>query len=317
MFEKINELYGLHLKASSEKALNDLPVYMVSGRTFYNVSYGEASFLLVCINDIDRFGSTSLLKQLRIYQRVSNVPVAYGFSHLTIRQRASLIQKQIPFIVEPDQIYLPFMGILLKNSLSNKKVIVSDKMMPATQSLFLHLLYHAKDGCLKKDAAEYLGLTRMSISRASEQLSLMQLIREEKHGKEISMYPLAYGKDFYEMAKPYLIDPVQSIIYVQSSRTKLLYSGESALEKITMLNGPKMPVYAVNKKNIDLSDYTVVDPDWSDADEICAIELWKYDPAKFSDNGVVDPVSLILSFKGECDERLSDALDEYWEKWKW
>lgn len=319
MFEKLNKTYGMKLTIASEKKLSGIPIYMVAGRKMYEVQYGALSFLLICVSEADRFGSIALEKQLAIYQKAAGMPAAYAFEKLTNPQRSALLKRQIPFISEPDQVYLPFMGVMLRNSLNKKSQIPTDKMMPATQSLFLYLVYHKEGGCLKKDAADSLGLTRTSISRASEQLTAMGLIREERKGREIRMYLVYHGREIFEYAKPYLINPVQKTVFAKDDAAIMgsSLSGESALGSRTMLNQPKVPVYAVDKSADLVNGLQTVDPQWDSDDGVCRIEIWKYDPGMFSSEGAVDPISLAMTFENQDDERIEGAMDEYMENWKW
>ena len=99
---------------------------------------------------------------------------------ITKAQRDALLSYQIPFVALPDQIYLPFLGILLSNKFKKVKEIKKEKMMPATQQLFLFLFYRKGSSVLKSEAADALRLTRTSITRASEQLLAMDLIEQNK-----------------------------------------------------------------------------------------------------------------------------------------
>ena len=47
------------------------------------------------------------------------------------------------------------------------------------------------------------------------------------------------------------------------------------------------------------------------------LEIWGYPPQLFVENGVVDPLSLFLSLRGNPDERIEAALDEMMETVKW
>ena len=71
-------------------------------------------------------------------------------------------KKGIPFVADGCQLYLPFLGMAVYKSI--KKEVNMDKMSPIAQSLFLYLLY-ANRGCkvMKKQAAEFLGVTRTSL----------------------------------------------------------------------------------------------------------------------------------------------------------
>ena len=55
-----------------------------------------------------------------------------------------------------------------------------------------------------------------------------------------------------------------------------------------------------------------------DADAQIELELWRYDPQILGNSEMVDPLSLIMSFKNRTDERIEEAIeeimDEIWEE---
>jgi len=172
---------------------------------------------------------------------------------------------------------------------------------------------------LKSVAADALRLTRTSITRASDQLSEMNLIEQEKTGKEIHMKLSHDSQESIEIAKLYMINPVQSKLTINKSEfhEKLLYAGETALSRYSMLNPPQIPEVAVYKATIDKHAMNEVDAKWSDPDSLITIELWKYDPLLFSFSDKVDPVSLACSLKDLEDERVEMAIDEMMEEHTW
>ena len=316
--EVIHNAFGLRCEIKEIK-LKGLPVYMLSGRKTYSVSLGECSFVLVEIPEADRFGTVALKKQLSAYSVNTEMYVAFLFKSLTRVQRDALISKEIPFISPRNQIYLPFLGIMLANNFKPDKVVSTDKMMPATQSLFLYLIYNnRKKPIIKKQAAEALGLTRTSITRASEQLKAMGLITENKAGKETEMIPVAVGRELFDKARVHLINPVQRVICVQGYKlAREIFAGESALSMHSMLGKPKADVYAVYKADIETASVYEVDPKWQADGNICYIELWKYNPALFSKDNTVDPISLAMSLVSNYDERVQGELLAYLEEFKW
>ena len=43
--------------------------------------------------------------------------------------------------------------------------------------------------------------------------------------------------------------------------------------------------------------------------QVC-VELWKYNPLILAKDAIVDPLSLVLSFKDVVDERIEQAVEE-------
>ena len=281
----------------------------------------DNDFILVRLAPEERFGVIALEKQAALISSKVGKPVAFGFDNISRSQRDSLLDRNIPFISDSGQLYLPFLGMMLSDRFVQRmnKADLS-KMMPVTQALFLYLIYKGDNKpVMKKDAAESLGVTRTSITRASEQLAALDLISQEVHGKEYYMSVKGNGIEVYEKAKPYLINPVQKKITVirEDIFDSYSLSGESALAKTTMLNSPDIPEYAVYKSDIDLNTVSPVDTKWNPDAEAVNLELWKYDPALFAQNGIVDPISLALCFEDNADERIEASIGEYLEDYKW
>ena len=319
MIEKeIYKAFNLKCKVKPIK-IKGLPLYMISGRKLYHIILEDTSFLLVELSDAEKIGSIALKKQLEQYSEKSNLNVAYCFNSLTRIQRDALISKSIPFISFPDQIYLPFLGVMLSNRFKNKLQVRSDSMMPATQCLFLYLLYNSEQKyVIKKEAAEKLKLTRTSITRASEQLKQMGLISEDVVGKEIRMMAVESGVRLYELAKDYLINPVQKIVSAEiKDKDGFCMAGESVLSKHTLLARPKEDSLAIYKGNYTTSGIIEIDPKWQEDVQYVNIELWKYDPVLFAKNGEVDPVSLAMSLKDNEDERVQGELETFLEEYEW
>ena len=309
------------IECRSEKlGVKGLPLYMMSGRRCYRITVDGYAFLLVELPDTDKFGAAALEKQMRQYRDKTGKETAYLFKKLTKVQRDALIERKVAFVSVPDQIYLPFLGVMMRNNFRKEPDVNADKMMPATQSLFLYILYHGNGSyILKKQAAEDLSLTRTSITRASRQLKEMGLIAEERHGKEIRMVPLAGGRELFEKAKGFLIDPVQRRLYVRNSEllSDLFLAGESMLSRHSMLGAPRYETYAVYKGAADQKNLQLVDPLWQPDNNVIMLEQWKYDPALFASNKEVDSVSLYMSLAENPDERVQGELEEYLEGCEW
>ncbi len=315
----LNTTFGIICK-ENDAQIKGLPLYMTAGRTMTEVDIEDCCFLLITLSENDKFGTVALKKQAALYTEKSGLHVAYYFENITKVQRDALVRKRIPFISMPDQMYLPFLGMALSNHFKKEYEFSVKKMMPATQCLFLYLLYNTScEYMIKKEAAEHLKLTRTSITRASEQLKNMGLLTENARGKEIQMYPTATGKEYYEKAKKYLINPVQKRLSLEKNPMidRLNVAGESALSKNSMLAAPEKEIYAIYKGHDVVQSWKEINSQWQTDVDSCCVELWKYDPDIFAKNGAVDPVSLAMSLSDIEDERVQSELETYLEEYAW
>ena len=319
MAENFKTLFGIDF-AVEEIDSRTLPVYLSARRSFFRLSWAGNDFILVKVSPKEKFGVIAFEKQAVLILEKYGMPVAFEFENISRAQRDSLIEKNIPFISDAGQLYLPFLGMALSNRFTKPKEIRAEKMMPVTQALFLYMLYRSGGGpIIKKDAADALGVTRTSITRASDQLSDMEIILQEMRGKEYYMSVTENGKALCEKARPYLINPVQKVITISEKdvHKEFPLSGESALSKCTMMNPPAIPVYAVYKADVDSDKLHEIDIRWEPEEKVIQLELWKYDPNLFAKDGIVDPVSLSMCFEENADERIEGSLEDYLEEYEW
>lgn len=314
MLDELKKYFGEDITYEELKEKPKVPLFLAK-RDMYRVKIGGLSFVLVRVGVQEEFGISALRKQRDMYTEQFQCNVAYCFENVSRIQRESLIKNSVCFVSFPGQVYLPFLGVVLSENFKKEKKIKTEKMMPATQALFLYLLYQKEKYVLKSMAAEALGLTRTSITRASDQLSAMGLIEQEKVGKEIRMFKKNNPKEMLESAKPYLISPIQKKLVVrnESIQEGVLNAGETALSLYSMLNTPKIRAVATYKAVIDSEMLEEVDARWEDEKNVIEIELWKYDPWPFANEGRVDQVSLACSMADCKDERIEMAIEEMLE----
>ena len=89
------------------------------------------------------------------------------------------------------------------------------------------------------------------------------------------------------------------------------------LSRHSMLAAPSEDVYAVVKGSDIVSGFEEIDTRWQDDIRTSRVELWKYDPGLFANNGEVDPVSLAMSLSDNADERVEGELQSFLEEYKW
>ncbi len=320
MKEMFQQVYGQKLD-SFEETKYSLPLYLQDGKSFYKVSVSRKTFVVAYFETQERFNIKTLIKQLASYQNITKVNVVYGFDKISSFQRKSMIENEIPFVSRNGQMYLPFLGVLFEKCAMGEDII-KEHFTPVSQLLFLLFLYE-NDSYTKLDAAKRLQVLPMSISRASKQLLEKGLITEKKQGTEIVMtVSVKDRRDLYEKAEKYLINPIQSVLYLpneevdESMRTSA--SGEFSLSQRSEMGYPKYVEYALYKDLPLVKELAGVDPDLNYGMDIVRIQKWKYAPLIFSCNGQVDPVSLICTFADTNDERIHKCIEDVKEEiWNW
>ena len=315
MKKQLEQYFGCEVKVTQCKKMLELPIFMTM-RDIKLVEFCGVGFALINIIKESDLTIAAMKKQQKKYEEALQCPIAYEMVLNSVSMRNALVKNGVPFVDLPGNVFLPFMGIVLQD-MYRKQFVKADKMMPATQMVFLELLYmEDEESALKSEVAKKLHLTKTSITRATAQLEEMGLIQQVKSGTEISIKRNCSRKEYYENAKEYLINPVQKVITIMryEATFESLSAGETALSQVSELNPPRIEERAIYKGEEVIDQLEIVDARYEDLDACLNIQLWKYNPSYFAREGRVDPVSLACTFKGNEDERIEMSIEELLEE---
>ena len=315
MKKQLEQYFGCEVKIKEYKNKLSLPIFMTM-RDIAMVEIYGVNFAIVDVMKEAELSVAAMKKQKTKYEEALQCPVAYQVALNSVSMRNALVKNGVPFVDLPVNVFLPFMGIVLQD-VYRKQLVKADKMMPATQMVFLELLYmNDEESALKSEVANKLNLTKTSITRATAQLEEMGLVEQIKSGTEISVKRNCSRKEYYENAKTYLINPVQKVITIMryEATFESFEAGESALSQVSELNPPRIEECAIYKGEEVIDQLEIVDTRYAELDDCLNVQLWKYNPSYFAREGRVDPVSLACTFKGNEDERIEMCIEELLEE---
>lgn len=315
MKKQLEQYFRCEVRVTECKNTLALPIFMTM-RDIKLVEFYGVSFALINIIKEPELTIAAMKKQQKKYEEALQCPIAYEVALNSVSMRNALVKNGVPFVDLPGNVFLPFMGVVLQD-MYRKQLVRADKMMPATQMVFLELLYmRDEESALKSEVAKQLNLTKTSITRATAQLEEMGLIHQVKSGTEISIKRNYPRKEYYEKAVAYLINPVQKVITIMryEATFESLSAGETALSQVSELNPPRIEECAIYKGEEVIDQLEIVDARYEDQDDCLNVQLWKYNPSYFAREGRVDPVSLACTFKGNEDERIEMCIDELLEE---
>lgn len=297
-----------------------LPLFLRDGYRYYQANLLGAPCLFMVDRTEDAPSPGNVRKHLDQVRSKWDGELVYVRGQLASHQRRRLIEQRVPFLVPGNQMYLPMLGIDLREHFRRQRQTPL-ALKPATQALILHLVLHRDEKSqTPAELAERLGYTKMTMSRAFDELEVEQLCDVFREGRERWLRLKGTRHELWTTALPLMRSPVKQRKYVERREGKQfgLISGLSALAKYSMLAAPKKDVVALSpdawKEIRQESDRTSVPSDDPDAIEV---EVWTYDPQLFTDERVVDRLSLFLSLKDNADERVETALDEMMEAVPW
>ncbi|WP_156994024.1 hypothetical protein [Terriglobus sp. TAA 43] len=229
------------------------------------------------------------------------------------------MQQHVPFIVPGTQMFLPMMMVDLREQYARRGTKPLQQLSTAAQLIVLyHLVRQPLDQVPQATIADFLGYSRMAISRANEELQNVRLCELRRSGREVYLEFLGAPRTIWETAEPLLKSPVRKThwIHWQKKPKDIPLAGTTALAKLTMLNEDSVPTFAIRERFVQAAwsaGRFSLAPGRDGAD--ARLEGWAYDPALLSPRGdTVDPCSLYLSLRANADERVQKELQYLLDK---
>jgi hypothetical protein len=243
-------------------------------------------------------------------------PVVYVTHALASYDRRRLIVQKVPFIVPGNQLYLPDLGLDLREYFRQRTAATQAALSPSTQALLITALLSQpwQSDWQPSTVAAVLGYTPMTLSRVVKELTAAGLASAYTVGRSRWLRMELPPAQVWERAKPAMQTPVRRRVWVQAhgvgQHGPSRIAGLSALACCSMLAEPQWPVYAMTaadwKAATDVGVRELPEPE-AGAHEW---QLWSYSPALVPDAPTVDPLSLMLSLQDSAEDRIQLALDE-------
>jgi DNA-binding MarR family transcriptional regulator len=316
------ETLGILATFSEWADADGIPYAIRGGYEFCKIRLLEANLIAVAAKGVEEFSAAKLAKHLAWIEEKHGHPGVYITKGLESYNRKRLIEQKVPFIVPGNQLYLPELGIDLREHLRNirKK---SSKLSPSAQMVLLAKLLgkFSNETWTATVLAGCFDSNKMSMSRAIDDLERHEIIETRIEGREKQVHFKMSGRELWEKAKPVLRSPVQKNVFVENVDLPLgSIAGLSALSDQSMLVEPSRPVRALAykgwqalQKEAGLRMIPKASADMAPLE----LEIWKYDPRRLSKGEFVDPLSLYLSLEGNQDDRVEAALDDLLEEMEW
>ena len=261
--------------------------------------------------------------QLDKLRALAGHPVVYVTGALASYERKRLIEQKVPFIVPGNQLYLPDLGIDLREYFRQRPQLPDTALSPATQAMLITTLLRKpwQADWQPAEVVTELGYTPMTLSRAVKELTSADIATLRNEGRARRLHMERSAAETWEHAKPLLRNPVKRRVWAHPiSKLKpphVRLAGLSALARFSMLTEPQWPVYALSPAQWKAATQAGVETLPEQLPGACEWQLWHYNPALVPDSATVDPLSLTLSLQDEADERVQLALGELKERFPW
>lgn len=288
---------------------------------FFQAELLNRAVLLIVDDDPDEQPPGTIRKQIeKVRERWGGV-VVYVREQISSYNRSRLIQHQVSFLVPGTQLFIPELATDLRESYPKVLKQNFSTFSPSAQAVLIFaLLRDSNEPLTSSVVSPALAYSPITLSRAFDAIEAADLCVSEIMGKSRYLHFKLSKHETWSQAQDYLRSPVKSRHYMHADLQRRfgLYAGLSALERFSMIAGPRNPTIAVSREQwkvyrLEKSTYSdeLRDPDLTE------VEVWSYPPLEFRDSQSVDPLSLYLSFESLNDDRTEYALEEMMRQLPW
>ncbi|MBN2108660.1 MAG: hypothetical protein JW832_14635 [Deltaproteobacteria bacterium] len=319
-FERyLKEILGLRVFPAKWKDIDRLPFFLSDFYDFFQADLLNTPCILMIDHGQTELTPANVRKHMTLVQEKWGGEAIYICKVVATYNRKRLIEQKVPFVVPGNQMYLPMLGIDLREYFKKMRT-KGINLSPATQVVILHEMLRGKENAHTPSGfANLLGYTVMTMTRAFNELELAGLV-EVGTGKERILRFTENGKKLWDTAQEFLRSPVKKKVWIKKPLHdwRGIQAGLTALSYYSMLSAPQMPVYAISledwkvlKQHDDVIELPAAEPGAYE------VEIWRYTPRLFEKNNVVDRLSLYLSLRKNTDERVEAALETMLEDMAW
>ncbi|MBI4204921.1 MAG: hypothetical protein HY527_07825 [Betaproteobacteria bacterium] len=316
----LHHTLGIVPKLRSWASTSKLPYFLQDAFELRELQLLDRQILLAIDRQANKPALANVHSQLDKLRALVGHPVVYVTGALASYERKRLIEQKVPFIVPGNQLYLPDLGIDLREYFRQRSHPADTVLSPATQAMLITALLRKpwQADWQPAEISTKLGYTPMTLSRAVKELTAAGIATLHSEGRARRLRMASSPAEIWERAKPLLRNPVKRCVWAHPipklKPPQVRLAGLSALARYSMLAEPQWPIYAVSPAQWKAATLEALPEQLPGA---CEWQLWHYNPALVSDGETVDPLSLALSLQDETDERVQLALGELKEHFPW
>ncbi len=243
-------------------------------------------------------------------QTIFGLPVVFILSSCPSYERQRLIDKNVFFVIGDKFAFLP---TLVANERMRKTRPAKRLSLVAQYTLLYHLQVESLEGLSAKDMTDKLPYSYESITLGLTCLEDLNLCEKISNGtKNKIIHFLAKGRELWDKAQEYLVDPVEKRLYCDALNSDVAYTNCSinALSHYSWLNPDDNRMIMMNKKEFQrlIDDKAILN--MNEFDGRVMIEVWKY-PVVSLPKGThewVDKLSLVISLREDSDARVEGEV---------
>lgn len=316
MKDFLEKILRQDISMEESEYLNDrLPLAFRGRYIIYKVEMG--GLLWIAIQPKNGVSLVTLRKDRAVIEKIAGLNCAIFFDSTTFYIKERLMDEGIPFVLKGKQVYLPFIGYLLSNA--NERDIAPVHLISyLTQRLIFVAIYEKWVNVTVSEAANKLGVTKMSVSRCFDEIEYLNVDILDMKGKSRAITVPADKKKLWNDMQAILRNPVITRYELKEDIQLERKAGISALCEYSLLSDNEYPTYAITKKEITQAGIKKMKQVRRGEEIGCVVlELGYF--IDFKNNSTEDPMSVALSLTEteKHDERINICINEMLEEYVW
>lgn len=312
----LHDVLGLPVRWMGAWARSEeLPYFLQSAFHFKELELGGRSVVVAIAQSRQQASPSEIRKWFDKVRTLDQGPVVFVVEAMASYERKRLIELKVPFIVPGNQLYLPELGLDLREYFRRRAPTFDGALSPSAQALLITALLRQpwQVEWQPSTLASTLGYTAMTVSRVAKELIAAGLATSYFVGRSRWLRMELSPQQTWERARTMLRTPVKRTVWVPGdsvAEVPLRLAGLSALARYSMLAEPSRPVYAIGPAQWKAATKAGVQELLEAMPGAHEWQLWTYNPALMPDRATVDRLSLILSMRDILDDRVQIALGE-------
>ena len=318
----LDKVLGIDVIVNSWIKINRLPLFLRDKYQFYDCRLLDRPFVLMVAKYEEGDTPVTIRKHVEKVLEIGGCEAIYVNRSVASFNRKRLVEQRVSFVIPDNQLYLPAMGMDLREHIRKPRRVIGKYFSPSSQAVVLHAIYLGvgrENKFSPKELSLVLNYAPMTLTRAFDEIESVGLGDVRMSGRERILQFPKNKRELWDKAKPYLRSPVKRSVAAGANELRdYPLAGFSALSRYTMLADPRRMVYALSLsqwKSISLK--RLEEPLQLVDEDAVSIEIWAYNPFSAGLLECVDPLSLYLSIAELEDERVEAALEELLGRVSW
>lgn len=310
----LKEVLHMDVKSEEAKELYELLPLLYKGLyTLFRVNSNGVEWIAMKPKSDVRL--TQIRKNRAFLEQTQHMNVAMFLDKASLYSKEKMTEEGIPFVINGDAVYLPFLGLLLGKKQRELKPVHQISFL--TQKILINGLYEGYEHATVSYLAERLNVSKMAISKCFDEIEYMDIGVMDNDSRRRTITVVKGKKETWEQIRPFMRNPVIRAFNLREDARLPQKAGISALSEYSLLADNDYPTYAIEKKDISSSGIRNMREVGRDEDVECRVlELGYFIDSVKKD--VQDPLSVVLSVAEEMeDERVEASVGEMLKEYVW